>query len=121
MGTYIVLANFTEQGIRKLRETNERVQVFRKQAEEHGVSVKEVYWTRGAYDLVTLLEAPDEEKVTALAMGVDARGNVRTTTLRAFSMDVMEDILATIPAPRAVPIAPQCCGGDPIPVPEREI
>ena len=116
MGTYIVLANFTEQGIRKLRETNERVQAFRKQAQEYGVSVKDVYWTRGAYDLVTVLEAPDEKNVTALAMGVDARGNVRTQTLRAFSVEVMEEILASMPPPRAVPKGPQCCGGEPVPV-----
>jgi uncharacterized protein with GYD domain len=109
MGTYIVLANFTEEGIRKLRETSERVQVFRKQAEECGVTVKDVYWTRGAYDLVTVLEAPDEKTVMALAVAVDARGNVRTQTLRAFPVEVMQEILATIPTPRVR------CDGPPAP------
>jgi uncharacterized protein with GYD domain len=101
MSTYIVLASFTEQGIRKLRETQLRVQAFRKQAEEYGVAVKEVYWTRGGdYDLVTMLEAADEKSVTALAVAVDLRGNVRTQTLRAWPVEVMEEILATLPTPR---------------------
>ncbi len=96
MRTFVVLANFTEQGLRKLQETTERVRAFRQLADEYGVTVKEVLWTRGAYDIVTVLEAPDEKNVAALAVAVDSRGNVRTQTLRAFAMEVMEEVLASV-------------------------
>jgi uncharacterized protein with GYD domain len=97
MATYIILASFTEQGIRKLRETTERVHAFRNMARDYGVAVKDVFWTRGAYDIAAVLEAPDEKSVLALSVAVDARGNVRTQTLRAFPMELMEEILASMP------------------------
>lgn len=96
MRTFVILGNFTEQGLRKLQETTERVRAFRKMAEDRCVTVREILWTRGAYDVVALLEAPDEQDVTALALAVDARGNVRTQTLRAFPMELMEEMLAKI-------------------------
>jgi uncharacterized protein with GYD domain len=95
MGTYIVLANLTEQGMRKLREITQRVQAFRDLAGEYGVAVTNVYWTRGAYDVAAVIEAPDEKSVLALCVAVDARGNVRTRTLRAFPVELMEEILAS--------------------------
>ena len=67
MRTFIVLANFTEQGLRKLQETTERVRAFRELAKENAVTVKDICWTRGAYDIVATLEAPDEKNVAALS------------------------------------------------------
>ena len=100
MGTYIVLANLTEQGLGKLKEFGERARAFRGLAAEHGVTVKEIYWTRGGYeggfDLVTVLDAPDEKAVTALRLAVDERGNVHTVMLRAFPAEVMEEIIAKV-------------------------
>lgn len=100
MGSYIVLANLTEQGISKLQEFGERARAFRGLAAEYGVTVKDIYWTRGGYDggydLVTVLDAPDERAVTALRLAVDARGNLRTLMLRAFPAEVMEEIIAKV-------------------------
>lgn len=100
MGTYIVLANLTEQGVSKLMEFGERARAFRGLAAEYGITVKDIYWTRGGYDggfdLVTILDAPDERAVTALRLAVDARGNVHTLMLRAFPAEVMEDIIAKV-------------------------
>jgi uncharacterized protein with GYD domain len=96
MRTFIILASFTEQGLRKLQDTTERVQAFRQNAERNGVKVKEIFWTRGSVDLVAVLEAPDESNVASLTVAVDALGNVRTQTLRAFPVEVMEEMLAKV-------------------------
>lgn len=96
MRTFIILASFTEQGLRKLQDTTERVRAFRKMAEQNSVTVKEIFWTRGAVDLVTVLEAPDESNVASLTVAVDSLGNVRTQTLRAFPVEVMEEMLAKV-------------------------
>jgi uncharacterized protein with GYD domain len=58
-----------------------------------GVTVKEVYWTLGRYDVATILEAPDDAAVTALGLSIGALGNVRTETLRAFSAAEIGQIL----------------------------
>ena len=93
MATYIVLVNFTDQGIRNVKETTKRAEAFKEMAKKLGVTVKEIYWTLGQYDVVTSLEAPDAASVTALGLSLGALGNVRTQTLAAFSADEMGQIL----------------------------
>jgi uncharacterized protein with GYD domain len=93
MPTYILLGNFTEQGIRKVKETTQRAEALRTMAKKVGVTVKEVYWTLGQYDVATILEAPDEASVTALGLSIGALGNVRTQTLRAFNATEIGQIL----------------------------
>jgi uncharacterized protein with GYD domain len=96
MATYIVLGNFTEQGIRAVKDTTKRAEAVRELARKVGVTVKEVYWTLGQYDVVTIVEAPDEASVTAFGLSAGALGNVRTQTLRAFSADEMAQILSRL-------------------------
>src|SRR5258708_36743147 len=84
MVTYVVLANFTEQGIRSAKESPKPAEAFKKMAETFGVVVKELFWTQGRYDVVTILDAPDEFSATALNLNLTALGNVRTESLRAF-------------------------------------
>jgi uncharacterized protein with GYD domain len=93
MATYIILANFTEQGVRNVKDTANRADAFRDMAQKAGVTVKEQYWTLGAYDIVAIVEAPDDTAVTAVGLSVGALGNVRTQTLRAFSKTEMTTIL----------------------------
>ena len=93
MPTYLVLGNFTEQGIRNVKETTKRAETLRAMAKKVGVTVKEVYWTLGEYDIATIWEAPDEAAVTALGLSIGALGNVRTTTLRAFTEQEMPAVL----------------------------
>ena len=93
MATYILLANFTDQGIRNVKESTKRAEAFREMAKKLGVTVKEIYWTLGQYDVVVSLEAPDAATVTALSLNLCALGNVRTQTLAAFSADEMDRIL----------------------------
>jgi uncharacterized protein with GYD domain len=62
-------------------------------AKKSGITVKDLYWTLGQYDVMAVCEAPDDETATAFALSVSARGNVRSQTLRAFSFDEMKMIL----------------------------
>ena len=93
MATYIILANFTEQGVRNVKDTPKRAEAFRDMAQKAGVTVKEQYWTLGAHDIVAIVEAPDDIAVTAVGLSVGALGNVRTQTLRAFSKAEMATIV----------------------------
>lgn len=96
MATYIVLNTFTDQGIRNVRETTKRADAVREMARKFGVTVKEIYWTLGAYDVVTIFEAPDEASVTALSLAIAQAGNVRTQMLRAFDKDEMKGVIAKL-------------------------
>ena len=60
MVAYVVLANFTEQGIRNAKESPKRAEAFKAMAKTFGVTVREILWTQGRYDIVTILDAPDE-------------------------------------------------------------
>lgn len=96
MATFIGLIHFTDQGIRNVKESPDRADAFKALAEKSGVTVKGIYWTVGHYDLVTILEAPDDESATAVLLGVGSLGNVRTETLRAFSGEEMRRIIASM-------------------------
>jgi uncharacterized protein with GYD domain len=96
MATYIVLGHFTDQGIRDVKKTTRRAEAFKAMAEKAGVTVKEVYWTLGQYDLASIVDAPDDASVNTLLLSVGALGNIRTQTLRAFSADEMGQILAKL-------------------------
>jgi uncharacterized protein with GYD domain len=97
MGTYITLLNYTDQGIRNVQETTKRAQAFTSMAGKVGVKVRDVFWTLGEYDLVSIVDAPDDETAIALLLGVGSLGNVRSQTLRAFSADEMKGVLAKMP------------------------
>jgi uncharacterized protein with GYD domain len=84
MATYVILGNFTEQGIRNVKDSPKRAQAFREMAQKLGVTIKDIYYTVGRYDLLAIAEGTDEA-VTSALLSVGALGNVRTQTLRAFS------------------------------------
>jgi uncharacterized protein with GYD domain len=96
MITYVVLANFTDQGIRNAKDTIKRTEAFKDMAKKFGVTVKEIFWTQGQYDIVVITEAPDDISGTALNLSLCALGNVRTQSLRAFSAAEMKAILAKV-------------------------
>jgi uncharacterized protein with GYD domain len=93
MATYIVLASFTDQGIRKIADSPKRADDMAKKC---GASVKEIFWTLGEYDIVAVVDAPDDISMTALGLSTGALGNVRTQTLRAFSQADMKTILGKV-------------------------
>lgn len=93
MVAYVVLGNFTDQGARNVKDSPKRADAFKEMAKTFGVTVKEIVWTQGRYDVVTLLEAPDEAAAMSLSLSLSALGNVRTETLRAFSAADMTKIV----------------------------
>jgi uncharacterized protein with GYD domain len=97
MPTYVSLLHFTDQGIRNIKETTKRAKMFIEMARKAGVKVRDLYWTQGRYDLITITETPDEEAATALLLSVGAMGNIRTETMRAHSAEEMDKILARMP------------------------
>ena len=96
MATFISLLRFTDQGIRNVKDSPNRYEAFRAMAEQLGVRVKDLYYTVGHYDIVAVLEGSDEAVTTAL-LQVCSLGNVRTETLRGFSLDDMKKIVRTMP------------------------
>lgn len=97
MASYIALGKFTEQGARTVKETTKRARAVKDMAARFGVNVTSIHWTLGKYDVVTFCEAKDEASATAFALAIASAGNVRTQTLRAFSSDEMDAILAKMP------------------------
>ncbi len=93
MVAYVVLANFTDQGIRNAKESPKRAEAFKAMAKTFGVTVKELVWTQGRYDVVTIVEAPDEASFMSLTLSLGALGNVRTESLRAFSAADMTKVV----------------------------
>jgi uncharacterized protein with GYD domain len=97
MATYIALVNFTDQGIRHIRQTTERAKGLMNAAANLGIKITDIYWTMGAFDAVFTAEAPDDETMTAFAASMGSLGNIRTQTMRAFSAQEMNQILAKLP------------------------
>ena len=96
MPAYITLINFTEQGVRNVKDTAKRAEAITKAIKKIGVSVREVYWTLGRFDGVLIFDAPDEETATAALMTIGRMGNVRSETLRAFGRDEIGGILGKV-------------------------
>jgi uncharacterized protein with GYD domain len=94
MATYVILATFTDQGIKTAKDSPKRAEAFKQMAKTFGITVKEIFWTQGRYDIVVLTEAPDELTATALNLSLGALGNIRTESLRAFSADEMATIVS---------------------------
>jgi uncharacterized protein with GYD domain len=94
MATFVSLMNWTDRGVKDFRDTTKRADAFTGLVQQHGGSVRTIYWTLGEYDLVAVTEAPDDETATAVALLLGSLGNVRTVTLRAFAAEEMARIVA---------------------------
>jgi uncharacterized protein with GYD domain len=92
MATFIVLVNFTDQGIRNVKDSPDRFEAFKTMAEKAGGKVKSVYYTMGRYDMVIVVEGSDEAAMSSM-LKVGSLGNVRTETLRGFSVDEMRKMI----------------------------
>ena len=93
MPRYVVLYRFTDQGLKSIKETVRRAQEVRKMNEQRGFRVIGTYWTQGHYDIVSILEAPDEESMNAGLFNIAEAGNVHSETLRAFDDSEMQRAL----------------------------
>jgi uncharacterized protein with GYD domain len=93
MATYIVLLNWTEQGVAGVGDSLNRANAAATALRKLGGKMKSVWWTMGPYDAVSIVEAPDDETVTAFALAVGGQGNVHTVTMRAFDKTEMQKVL----------------------------
>ncbi len=93
MPTYVVLYKFTEQGARNVKDTVRRANEVRSENERRGFKVHALYWTEGRFDLVAMVDAPDEQSMLAGLFNIAGAGNVRSETLRAFTAEEMEAVL----------------------------
>ena len=96
MPTYIMLLNWTEQGISKAKASPKRLDEGRKAFKKAGCKLKDVYLTMGPYDLVCTVEAPDGETAAKAILSLGAAGNVRTLTLPAFTEDEYRKIIGSL-------------------------
>jgi uncharacterized protein with GYD domain len=96
MPTYVALVNWTDQGIKTVSSAVERADKGAEIARKHGARFLEHYWTVGPYDVVAVVEASDEESVTAIFREIGTAGNARPTLLRAFDREEMSGILGRL-------------------------
>jgi uncharacterized protein with GYD domain len=91
--TYFLLVHFTDQGIRDIKDTIGRAEAFEQMAKKSGVTLRELFWTMGRYDVIAVFEAPDDVSAAALTLSASSLGSVRSEILRAFSFEDMKQIL----------------------------
>jgi len=96
MPTYVVLENWTEQGLQAFRESPTRLDAANESMRRFGARIKDAYWTMGPYDIVSVIEAPDDETISALLLNDASKGNVRPITMRAFSREDMLRIVGKL-------------------------
>jgi uncharacterized protein with GYD domain len=96
VNTYVALINWTDQGIRQVKETVQRAEQVRGLAEQMGCRMPLLVWTMGRFDLVSVLEAPDDAAASAFALRVAGQGAVRLETFRAFTAEEMTGLLAKL-------------------------
>jgi uncharacterized protein with GYD domain len=93
MPTYVVLFNWTDQGIKSYKDSPSRSEAFNQQMSGLGARVKDIYWTAGPYDIVGIIEAPDGESMSAALLKLGSMGNVRTTSMRGYSTDEFKAVI----------------------------
>ena len=93
MPRYVILLNWTDTGVAKVKDTVNRYQAAKDMLESKGGSFEAIAWTVGPYDLVSIVDVPDEETGPAFNLQLAASGNLRSVTMRAFTEDEMSGII----------------------------
>jgi uncharacterized protein with GYD domain len=96
MAMYVSLIQFTDQGIRNIKKTIKRGDAAMAEAEKMGVKIVEEFWTMGTYDVVVIVDAPNDETMSAFMLKIGSLGNVKSHTMRAFRREEMAGVLAKI-------------------------
>lgn len=97
MAKYIILLDYTDQGIKNIKDSPNRAEAARALARDLGAEMKELYLTMGGHDLVAVMEAPSDEVLATFALAVGSSGNVRSKTLKAFTEDEFRSIVQSLP------------------------
>ena len=96
MVTYVMLLNWTDQGIKNVKDSPKRLDAVKKLAKDLGGEVKSFYMTLGGYDLVLIVDMPNNDKFAGFALKLGSLGNVRSTTLKAYSEDEYRRIIGSL-------------------------
>jgi len=96
MGNYVLLLNWTDQGIKNVKDTIKRAESFKSYLEKRGGKITDLFYTFGQYDLVVTAELPSDEIAMSVSLGTGALGNVRVTTLKAFGLDETRKIIGEL-------------------------
>jgi uncharacterized protein with GYD domain len=96
MATYVMLARWTDQGMRQVKESPKRVDAAKRVLKERGGDFKAFYMTMGDYDLVAIYEAPDDAVAARFTLMLGQLGNVRSSTLKAFPEAAYREIVASL-------------------------
>ncbi len=93
MPHYVTLMNWTDQGVKNFSQSVDRADAARSALAAKGVTLKDIYWTIGIYDVICIVEAPDDAAASAALLALGAQGNLRTTALRAFTAEEFGDVI----------------------------
>lgn len=96
MGKFIQLLNWTDQGIKTVKDSPKRLDAAREAAEKMGCTIHKFYMTTGACDMVVIADAPDDETMARFTLMLGMAGNVRSTTLKAYSEDSYRKIIGSL-------------------------
>jgi uncharacterized protein with GYD domain len=97
MPTFILSLNWTDQGIRGVKEAPKRSQAAKELAKKLGVDIKQVYLTSGEHDLLLIVETPSGDNVAKFALALGSLGNVRTSTARAWPETEFQKLISELP------------------------
>jgi uncharacterized protein with GYD domain len=96
MSHYILLLNWTDQGIRNVKDTIKRADAFKSYLEKKGGKLTDIFYTFGQYDLVLIVELPNDDDAMSVLLGTGALGNIRSTTLKAFNLEETRRIVENL-------------------------
>lgn len=96
MSAYIMLCNWTDQGIRNIEDSPDRLDAARDLCRQHGADIAGFFMTMGIYDLVLLVDAPNDDTMARIAVSLGKGGNVRTITLKAFDENQYREIIGSV-------------------------
>ncbi len=97
MPTYVSLIQYTQKGLESVKESPKRLDAARKAFEEAGAKLKEFYLVMGEYDIVIVVDAPNDETVAKVSLMLGSKGNVRTRTSRAFNEAEYRKLIGSLP------------------------
>jgi uncharacterized protein with GYD domain len=97
MPMFILSINWTDQGIRNVKDAPKRAQAARDLGKKVGVDIKQIYLTSGESDLLAIVDAQTGDDIAKFAMALGAQGNVRTRTARAWTESEFQKLVSELP------------------------
>jgi uncharacterized protein with GYD domain len=96
MPTYVILSNYTDQGIRNIKDAPKRIQIMKNFIEKAGGKLISTYSLRGQYDRLMIMEAPNDDAAATIVLSMGALGNTRTTTMKAWTNEEFLQIVSKL-------------------------